>query len=308
VPLSRPRLAFVLVAVAAAALLPGPAAADAPTKQECVAANESAQDLQRSGRLLQARLQLLTCAASACPGAVRQDCADRLQAVGQALPTVVLIPKDAGGAVASTAALAVDGVAQSVPLDGTAIAVDPGPHTFTVALAGRPTVSLRLSLKEGDRVRREVVFKAALVPSAPGEAPGESQPDVRTVSATATAEGNVRSMHRIAWSAIGAGAAGMVLGTAFGFLALAKKASLDRECEGTVCPPASLGDIEAMHVNAVAANISFALGLLGLGGGGTILYLYPEGPTKGASPGGADAVVLRPWVGLGDLGMQGRFQ
>lgn len=306
-PLSRARLAPVLAGIAAAALFAGPAAADAPTKQECVVANESAQDLQRSGRLLQARLQLLTCAASACPGAVRQDCADRLQAVGQALPTVVLIPKDPGGADASAAALAVDGVAQTVMLDGTAIAVDPGPHTFTVALAGRPTVSLRLLLKEGERVRREVVFKAGLSPSAPGEPTGDGQADGRTVSSAAAADGNVRTMHRIAWSAIGAGAAGVVLGTAFGFLALAKKASLGRECEGTECPPGSEGDIEGMHVNAVAANISFALGLLGLGGGGAILYFYPEGPTVDPSRGAADAVVIRPWVGLGDVGVQGRF-
>ncbi len=303
-PLSRPRLASVLAAVAAATLLPAPAAADAPTKQECVIANESAQDLQRSGRLLQARLQLLTCAASACPGAVRQDCADRLQAVGQALPTVVLIPRDAGGADASAAALAIDGVAQTVPLDGTAIAVDPGPHTFTVALAGRSTVSLSLSLKEGERVRREVVFKASVAPSTPGE----GQTDVSTVSSRAMAEGNARTMHRIAWSALGAGAAGVVLGTAFGFLALAKKAALGRECDGTECPPGSEGDIEAMHVNAVACNISFALGLLGLAGGGAILYFYPEGPAIDASPGGAGAVVVRPWVGLGNVGLQGGFR
>ena len=162
--MSRGRLPSVVAAAAVSALLAGTAvgpaaAADAPTKQQCVVANESAQDLQRAGKLIEARLRLLTCADDACPGAVRADCAEQLQAVEKALPTIVLIPKDAGGADASGAALAIDGVAQPAALDGTPVAVDPGPHTLAVTLTGWPPVSLRLTLRPGDRVRRDVVFR-----------------------------------------------------------------------------------------------------------------------------------------------------
>ncbi len=306
-PLSRAGLNSVIAAIAASALLSSRvAAADPPTKQECVVANETAQDLQRSGKLIQARLQLLTCSAGACPAAVRQDCAENLHAVEQAMPTVVLTPKDAVGGDATAAALSIDGVAQTIVLDGTPVAVDPGLHTFTVTLIGRPTVSIRLLLKQGDRVRRDVVFKAGTASAKDASSGPEAA--AGPASAQGGAEGNLPSMHRIAWSAIGVGAAGVVLGTIFGFLALGRKDALDRECRGTLCPEAAASDIEGLHVNAVGSNISFAIGLLGLGAGGALLLLYPEGSMTHASPDGAAAIVVRPWAGLGDLGVQGRFR
>lgn len=71
------RVAAALLAI----LFATPAVADntaAPTKQECVNANESAQDLQRAGKPAEARKKLETCAVESCPTAVREDCAQRL--------------------------------------------------------------------------------------------------------------------------------------------------------------------------------------------------------------------------------------
>jgi hypothetical protein len=286
--------------VAAGVVWAGGAEGDEPTKQECVVANETAQDLQRSGMLVEARAQLLTCAGSACPTAVRLDCADRLQSVEQALPTVVLMPRDASGGNASAASLAIDGVAQSASLDGTPIAVDPGTHTFTVTLAARAPVSLRLVLKEGDRVRREVVFKAA-------RAGASSEGELTGGSAGSQASPNAIVTRRIAWVAIGAGTAGMTLGTVFGFLALGRRLSLGSACNGSLCPEAQEENIEALHVNAVAANVSFAIGVLGLGAGGVILFAFPRGfgPEAPRDEGG---FVVRPWAGLGNVGVAGKFR
>ena len=315
--MSRGRLPSVFAAAAVSAFAGPAAAADAPTKQQCVVANESAQDLQRAGKLVEARLRLLTCADDACPGAVRADCAEQLQAVGKALPTIVLIPKDAGGADASAAALAIDGVAQTAALDGTPVPVDPGPHTLTVSLAGWPPVSLRLTLRPGDRVRRDVVFRSAPPVAAKGARPvgageataaGEGATDERPVSSHAASEREVVNMRRIGWAAIGAGSAGMTLGTVFGFLALARKISLEGACPNLVCKRASDSDIEGMHFDGVAANISFAVGLLGLGAGGALLLLYPEAPHGEAPRAGAGAVSVRPWAGLGDVGVRGTFR
>jgi hypothetical protein len=313
---SRGRLSSVITAVAVSALVASGAAADEPTKQQCVVANESAQDLQRAGKLVEARLQLLTCADSACPGAVRVDCTDQLQALGKLLPTIVLTPKDAGGADASAAGLAIDGVAQPAALDGTPVPVNPGLHTFTVTLPGRSPISLRLSFKQGDRVHREVVLRTtpdvaarSARPTAAGEAAvAEDAPAAPPLSSRAPAEGTVVNLRRIGWSALGAGAAGMTLGTIFGFLALSKKVSLDGECRGPSCLPGSQSDIEGMHVNGVAANISFAIGLLGLGAGGALLLLYPEDKESEAARGGVDAIVVAPWAGLGDVGVKGSFR
>ena len=263
---ARVRLPSLAAATIIGVLAGRTAAADEPTKQECVVANESAQDLQGSGKLVEARAALLTCADRACPGAVRQDCSDRLLAIGQALPTVVLRPRDAAGGDVAAAALAIDGVAQPVVLDGTPLAVDPGSHTFTVTLSGRQPASLRLSLREGDRVRRDVLLKVASAgqvarPAFDAEGHASASPASTPAEAEKEAATTRAAMHRIMWAAIGAGAAGVTLGTLFGFVALGKKGSLDRMCQGTSCPPGAQGDIDAMHVDAVAANVSFAVGL-----------------------------------------------
>ncbi len=310
-PLSRRRLIFFTAAVAVRALLADGARADQPTKQECVVANESAQDLQRAGKLIEARQQLETCAAGACPAAVRTDCAERLQAVREALPTVVLIPKDPGGGDASTASLAIDGVVQSVVLDGKPVTVDPGPHTFTVTLAGRSPVSLRLTLADGDHVRRDVVFRAAPAAAEPAVEPPASsgEPSTRAVSAPRS-EGNVVNMRRIGWASIGAGAAGLTLGTVFGFLATGKKVSLGNECHALTCPPSARADIDGLHFDAVAADISFAVGILGVGAGSALLlFFFPENAAAIDAPRqAAGGIAVRPWAGLGALGLRGSFR
>ena len=313
---ARVRFPSLAVAAVVGVLAGRTASADEPTKQECVVANESAQDLQGSGKLVEARAALLTCADRACPGAVRQDCSDRLLAVGQALPTVVLRPRDAGGRDVAGAAVAIDGVAQPAVLDGTPVAVDPGSHTFTVTLTGRQPASLRLSLREGDRVRRDVLLKVAPAGQVARPAPeGEGRPGAVPAPAPAEAEKDAvttrAAMHRIMWAAIGAGAAGVTLGTLFGFVALGKKGSLDRMCQGTSCPPGAQGDIDAMHVDAVAANVSFAVGLLGLGAGGALLFAFPENQASGGragAPRDGGAILVRPWAGLGDVGVRGTFR
>ena len=303
--MSPGRLPSVIVLSAAGLLFAGRAAADPSTKQECVVANETAQDLQRSGKLVEARTQLLTCAASACPAAVRMDCADQLQAVDQLLPTVVFLPKDAGAVTVGGASLAVDGVPLAGALDGTPVAVNPGLHTFTIGLTDQAPVVLRLVLRGGERLRREVVVKASAPGATPARAEGGAQASAAGVSAPSAEPGGLTT-RRMAWTAIGAGAAGVTLGTLFGFLALGRKSSLKNACDGSLCPQAQEDDIEALHVNAVASNVSFLIGVLGLGAGGVLLFAFPDG-FGAETPRAESGLVVRPWVGLGGVGAAGRF-
>jgi hypothetical protein len=307
--LSRRRL-FFMTAVAARVLLADQAHAEPPTKQECVAANENAQDLERAGKLLEARQQLETCAASACPGAVRMDCAERLKAVGDALPTVVLSAKiDTGGGDATAASLAIDGVAQSGALDGRPVAVDPGVHTFTVTLAGLSPVSLRISLRRGDRVRRDVVLRAP-PPGAPAAAPppvSDGAPPSPAVSLAPAPRNNAGAMvmRRTGWASIGVGAAGLTLGTVFGLLAIGEKGALGGECRGLACPRSAQPDIDGLHFDGVAANISFAVGVLGVCAGSGLLFFFPENEAAHEATSG---IVVRAWAGLGHVGVKGTFR
>jgi hypothetical protein len=309
----RMRAAVAVGCLATASFAAGRAAAQEPTKQECVAANESAQDLQRSEKLLEARGQLQTCAAKACPRAVRQDCTDRLHAIESALPTVTFVLKDAGGEDATRATLTVDGVLLPAAPEGTPIPIDPGQHTLTFALQGRAPVIVRLSLNEGDRVQREVLFRAPVAASARPATDGSGDAATGAGASASPREAGPPESHtplvrRIGWTAIGAGAAGVVLGSVFGFIALAKKGSLKGACQGDgECPPSSQSDIEALHVDAVAANISFGVGILGLGTGTALLLLFPETPQPESAPEKASAFRVRPWVGVGNVGMLGSF-
>jgi hypothetical protein len=303
------RAAVAVGCLAAVSFASGRAAAQEPTKQECVAANESAQDLQRSEKLLEARGQLQTCAAKACPRAVRQDCTDRLHAVESALPTVLFVLKDAGGEDVTPATLTVDGVLVPAALEGTPIPIDPGQHTLTFSLQRRAPVVLRLSLNEGDHVQREVLFKApAAVAARPAtDGPGEA-PAIAGVPAAPRSESHTGFVRRLGWTAIGAGAAGVVLGSVFGFIGLGKQSSLKSACQGNgACPPSSQSDIEALHVDAVASNISFGVGILGLGTGTALLLIFPEATQPETPPDRATAFRIRPWVGVGDVGMLGSF-
>jgi hypothetical protein len=288
----------LLSAILLCVTYPVPAsAAEELTKQECVAANESAQDLTRAGKLRDAREELVACTARACPRAVRDDCAERLAAVEQAIPKVTFtltVPKGDDAIDVRGATATVDGTALSGPIDSTAISVDPGEHTFVFTLLDWPPVSVQLSVHEGDRLGREVVFKAM----APVETHREAPAPVHT--------GATRV---IGWSALGTGAAGIVLGSVFGVLAIGKKSSLDNACSPSKrCPPSAQPDIDDLHADAVAANIGLAIGAVGLLAGGAILLFVPDSAGGDAAREANDTLHVHPWLGVGSLGMMGRFQ
>jgi hypothetical protein len=280
------------------ALAGSTAAANEPTKQECVAANETAQDLLRAGRLRDAREQLAMCTAKACPGAVRDDCAERLRAVDRRLPSVVFTPvarRSAAGIDLSAVRVTVDGAGPPRPLDGAALPVDPGEHTFTFSMGDGPPVSLQLAVHEGERLQRDVEFQ----PPAAAEAPPEHPASPGRPNTTAV----------IAWSALGAGAAGVVLGSIFGIIAAGKKSSLTELCAGKKCPPSAEAeeDVQALHANGVASDISFTVGALGLAAGGALLLLFPEDRSPAVVPERSALRNVHAWVGIGHAGIAGRF-
>ncbi len=277
------------------------------TKEECVAANEGAQDLQRSGKLIEAHAKLLLCADRSCPRVVRQDCADRMRTVEKSTPTVVLVTADADGVALTDAALTVDGVARADSLDGTPLQIDPGAHTLTVMARGHVPATLRLSLAEGDEVRRDVVLKSAAPAPRPEGSDEQAAPGAATGAVSAHRGGS--SVARwIGWSAVGAGAASAVLGTVFGVLSLDDHAALTRGCSGSgSCPatPTYYDDITNQHDHAVAADLAFGIAVLAAGAGTVLLIAFPapsdEAPARAA-------VRLQPWVGLGSAGMTGSFR
>jgi len=141
------------------------ARADAPSKRECIDANAQAQLQQKDGKLRAAQTSLRLCTSPSCPAVVRDDCAQRLDALERVLPSLVFEVKDGSGADLTAVRVSLDGQLLAEKLDGTALAVDPGDHAFTFEVAGRSPVTMKLVIREGDRARRErVLIGPAIAP------------------------------------------------------------------------------------------------------------------------------------------------
>jgi hypothetical protein len=145
------------VAAPVAVASPSPPASGDVTKDQCVDANTKAQSLRRSSKLVATRAQLAICADPHCPAVVRDDCTQRLDDLERVQPTIVFDAKDGAGNDLSEVRVSMDGKPLVGRLDGTAVAVDPGPHAFTFEVSGQPSVTKGFVLKEGEKLRRERV-------------------------------------------------------------------------------------------------------------------------------------------------------
>ena len=231
------------------------ARADAPTKEQCIAANEEAQTLRRGGKLLQARAELLACVAPGCPGVVRDDCAERLDEVERAIPSIVFTVRGSAGDL-SAVAVTMDGGPLADHLGGSPLRVEPGEHTFAFASDGYATVTRTLVLREGVKGRQEVVDFA---PRASAAVP--LAPSMRDPSALAARGGRQRAL---AYALGGAGVVGLGLGAYFGLHA---KATYDDASSPAHCPkgPSSCDSTgitkgQDAHDAATISTIAFVAG------------------------------------------------
>ncbi len=130
-----------------------PSAFAANSKTECVAASEKAQQLKDDRKLIQAREQFLACAQNACPAAVKKDCADQVADLDKRTPSVVFRAKDKNGQDLVAVHVTGDGAALTEQLDGRAIPLDPGVHTFRFEAAGNDAIEQKIVLAEGEHNR-----------------------------------------------------------------------------------------------------------------------------------------------------------
>jgi hypothetical protein len=300
-------------------LAESPAVADEPTKLECVAANEGAQRLRRAHRLLEARRLFLSCVTAACPGPVREDCLDELDEVDNALPTVVFVVRGPDGKDLTAVSVAMDDLQLADHLDGSAIQVDPGDHGFSFESEGFAWTALTIRIHDHDKRRpvRVALRPLPVIESVAGKQ--EEAPAPATPPPTALPPQSPAPTQRIppdstalkklsSYVALEVGGAGIVVGSVFGVAALNRKSSLDGACVDKACPTSRRSEIEALHANAVASNVSLGIGAVGLGVGGVLLFLWRRGTASDRSSAPGSALVVGPWVGLDAAGLQGTFR
>jgi hypothetical protein len=188
------------------------ALADEPTKQQCVGANEAAQDQRRSGRLRSAKESLAVCMASTCPGPVRQDCAARFAEVEAVIPTLVFVVRDAVGRDVRRVRVMMDDNAILEPTEGVPFAVDPGEHDFAFEAEGLVRTTRHLVVREGDKGRRVPVIMPVM----------GAVSDIQSAPPASAGKGffaDLGPQREVALGLGAVGAAALVTGTVFGLIA-----------------------------------------------------------------------------------------
>lgn len=257
-------------------LLAAPAWAD-PTKQECVSANESAQDLRHAGKLRQARASLAVCTATSCPGAVREDCGHQLRDLEAAQPTVVFEGKDSEGHDLSAVRVSMDGELLVEKLDGTAIAVDPGEHHFEFEAEGLKKTGSTVVVREGEKNRAvRVVLQSPVAPKAVAATPSSSFLDPGTRRVVGLTIG-------------GAGVAGVIVGAVFGLMSKSTYDHAVAECgpQGVhFCSSSqAMQDRQSAYTQAAVSTVAFiAGGVLAAGGAALFLTAPAGGAEVGVGP------------------------
>lgn len=239
-----------------------PAAHAPPTRQECVALHEQAQDDKLAGKLLKAQSALRECSATACPSLVSRDCVSWLADVEQQMPSVIFrAVKDGEDVVA----LKVSEDAQSLTetITGTPLELDPGPHHFVAELPGFPAQAATYVLQAGDKGRVVRFDFVTPPPPTPKPAPPPAVPPSRELW---------RPIPQATYALGGVTLAAALTGAVLGGLALSERAEVDGDC-APLCTPS---DVRAVKNLALAADISFAIALVGAG---ATIYSYVARPS-----------------------------
>ena len=289
--------------LAGSALLLGTAShagAQTPSKSECIASNEEAQDLEHAGKLREARSKLALCVAATCPGAVRKDCAERLAAIGPRVPSLLFDVKDRAGNNVTDVHVTVDGEALAHD-DGTPVEIDPGKHRITFEAEGHATVEKTLVVTEGDKERR-----LAVVMTSSRQAKDEPEPIERAKDGASSPSVPTRtdgSGQRTAGLILfGVSGAGIVIGSVVG---LTSKSTFDHalqsECAASnpnACSPQGANNGRTAHTQAAISTAAFVTAGAAAVAGAALYFTAPKSPvTVGASidPRAARLEVMARW-------------
>lgn len=259
----------------------GTATATAPAmaldKAACVASSDLGQKLRDRAKLKAARAEFLKCADTSCPDAVRSACAGWIDEVDAAMPSVILGASTPRTSCANARDLVdvrvtLDGAPLADRLDGRALSVEPGEHSFRFE-SGGASAEEKVLVKQGEKSRPVAVTLELPTTPCPGEA-GEhdAPPDTRTN----------RGAPAAAW--ITGGLAVAALGT-FGGFALA--GHLEYEDYASSCGHRCTQDqADSVNTKFIVADVALGVGIASAVIA-TVLFALPRGHrTTALSAGG----------------------
>jgi hypothetical protein len=267
--------------VAAGLLFSDIALAADPTTADCIGASDASIKANNEHKLRAARSQLLVCAAASCPADIRKECVGRVDALNAAIPTIIFQAKDGAGTDIIAVKVTMDAEVIAERLEGTALSIDPGSHTFIFETAGQPAVTKQLVIQQGEKDRRErVAFGPTAAPVVPrGPTPSTTPgtlPSTPDLGASSSISG-LGTQKILAIVAGGVGVIGLGVGTIFGAIALSQKSAAQSACPGSQCltqdgsnkwsDAASKGNV---------STIGFIIGGVGVAGAAVLWFTAPS--------------------------------
>jgi hypothetical protein len=228
---------------------------------------------------------------------VRDDCTQQLDDLDRAQPTIVFDAKDEGDRDLTEVKVQIDGGPFADRLDGIALAADPGEHTFTFEAPGRPVVTQRFVLREGEKGRRERIVLAGASPAATtgATAPRAALRLTPGPGSRGLSEG-IDAQRVFALAAGGVGLVGIGAGAVLALLAKSKSDDANAVCPSHYC---SMAAIVSMTHDAFAlgnaATVAVVVGAASLGAGAALwVTAKPSVSRPSAAVGvGAGTLVLR---------------
>lgn len=245
----------------------------AEQREQCLKAHESGQLLRLDAKLVEAKRSLTLCAAEACPNAVRADCTAWLSQLAETTPSIVLAATSERGDETHVRVL-LDGAELTSNLDGKAIELDPGPHSFLFELPPYLPLEREIVLREGER-ERMLAIRFEREPAKP-LIPGSPAPVAVAPVAQAVVPGP-RPVPWISYALGGLSLAAIGSATTFGLIALHER----REKLDGCAPLCSGHDKSDVELPAQAADISVAVALIA---GGAAVYTYWTRPEVAQRP------------------------
>jgi hypothetical protein len=263
----------------------GVAGAADPTKKECLAASSDWVQARKEHRLHDALDLLLVCASTACPADVREECARHIPDLNAAAPSVVFAATDAAGNDVAAVKVSIDGRPLADKLDGSALPVDPGEHSFRFESEGRPPLDKVFVIREGEKGRHERITLGSGAPAAAASTPQGSAPPAAVAETpapvTGTSGGGTRKM--LGFVAGGLGIVGLAVGVVEWAIAGSKWSSAKTDC-GAGCGPSSPARQEKSDAETAAtvSTVAFVAGGVLAAGGLALVLTAPSGPSSTA--------------------------
>ncbi len=258
---------FSLTTLALLSLLASTAHADDKTAS-CTQAYAQGQSLRDAHKLTEAREQLHTCAASPCPGFIVKDCTAWLVDLEGRIPTVVLSAKGPAGQSLPDVTVSVDG-GPAHPLDGAALEMNPGAHTF--AFVGKDGTKVERSFLVLEGQKSQPVSVELETPPGPVMTPAAQAPTPRQAPAKAAFWTTERE---VGAGLGGVGLVGVILGSVFGSIASSAASQQKTDCASpTVCPDhmAALSEHTTASTDSTVSTVALVAGGVLVAGGGVLL-------------------------------------